>query len=467
MVRTFSPPANLKDFDEQLRAIWHNQMNSWFEATIRNVEAGNDYFGPGVGLGNSQFYNPTKLEPQDEIALPIIWTGFPRTLLTLHGREKALLIAEKLVTFGQPDGSVPGDVGHGVTSAFLDPDGNDLHVKFRLQDEYLEWRTELDPVTGKVIRVTFTCEGPEYWLTLARYDRAKLIELYRHFVDPDVQWADLSFQTDAANRDGSYQAGTYNPWNKWNTTHGIMHLSHWANTLTAEIDLAGAGTILRPGIGTPYLAESARLICCSAYGGPNRSSDPQIGSNVNKLAQLGAFVSLQIPVALYIDQYDKNVATDASGNPVPNFWRILRGEEGVAGDPERPSRILRMEYSVPRDKYGYVVGDLLIDGEPIQYGGQLAAHVHMKLTGVAHGFGKGKRIVRDCLRRAWRLKKNHDYLDAFIYPPAANGGKASEYEPAFPDDAGFASSRQGPAQEMKTALTQVTESHLRRARRRL
>jgi len=112
-----------------------------------------------------------------------------------------------------------------------------------------------------------------------------------------------------------------------------------------------------------------------------------------------------------------------------------------------------------------VVGDLFIDGEPIQYGGQLAAHVHMKLTGLAYGFGTGKRIVRDCLRRAWRLKKNPDYLDAFIYPPATKGGKDSEYEPAFPDDSGFVSCRQSPPKDMKTLVGQVTKSHLRRARR--
>ena len=38
-------------------------------------------------------------------------------------------------------------------------------------------------------------------------------------------------------RRSSIRKGTYNPYNRWNTTDGIMHLTHPANTLSAEIKL--------------------------------------------------------------------------------------------------------------------------------------------------------------------------------------------------------------------------------------
>ena len=42
-----------------------------------------------------------------------------------------------------------------------------------------------------------------------------------------------------------HRKGEYNPFNRWNTTHGAMHLTHPANTLAAEIRLAADGTVVR------------------------------------------------------------------------------------------------------------------------------------------------------------------------------------------------------------------------------
>ncbi len=42
-----------------------------------------------------------------------------------------------------------------------------------------------------------------------------------------------------------FAKGAYNPYNKWNTTDGVVHLTHPANSLRAEINLAGDGTVLR------------------------------------------------------------------------------------------------------------------------------------------------------------------------------------------------------------------------------
>ena len=78
---------------------------------------------------------------------------------------------------------------------------------YRPQDEYCEWRTERDPKTGKILRITFTSEPPEYWQALHgdtlqniagttfKYnfpgDPKKLLDLYREYVSPDVKYEDL------------------------------------------------------------------------------------------------------------------------------------------------------------------------------------------------------------------------------------------------------------------------------------
>ena len=59
------------------------------------------------------------------------------------------------------------------------------------QDEYCEWSVTRDPESDKITRVTFTSEGPEYWQFLAAVSPARVVELYRQHVSPDVQQADL------------------------------------------------------------------------------------------------------------------------------------------------------------------------------------------------------------------------------------------------------------------------------------
>ena len=89
-----------------------------------------------------------------------------------------------------------------------------------LQDEYCEWSVTRDPITRKITRVTFTCEGPEYWEVLAALNPDKVLDLYREFVSPTVKREDL------------FENGQYNPLNRFNnsTTYGAMHLIQPANT---------------------------------------------------------------------------------------------------------------------------------------------------------------------------------------------------------------------------------------------
>jgi hypothetical protein len=344
----FGVPANLSDFTPPQRKAWSSFIAAAFQQNIREVER---QLGAGA---RSPFYDPTVEDTSLPSAEKVIrWKGFP------------LLIAAEF----------PGDRKKAWQAAEqLSPEGE------RPQDEYLEWFVERKG--GKVVRVTFTCEGPEYWEALAEGyprsydgprdpevigDRDKLLALYRQFVHPEVQLADLFTQ------------GGYDPLNKWNSTHGAMHLNQRNNTLGAEINIAAQATILRQRGGN-VLEDPDALIDCARYGAAGRASDPRIGAEVNALAREGFAITLQDPVGLYIDGLDTSGWTTPDGTPASQFWTILRGS---------PERIVRAVYEVPPTA-GYTVGDIEIAGEPIAFGGQIAEQVTVKLTGVA--CRKGSRL---------------------------------------------------------------------------
>ena len=60
-----------------------------------------------------------------------------------------------------------------------------------------------------------------------------------------------------------------------------MHLTQRANTLGAEINLAARATVLRRDHAGNRITDARRLISSSAFGSPDRSSDPNISQGVN------------------------------------------------------------------------------------------------------------------------------------------------------------------------------------------
>jgi hypothetical protein len=193
-------------------------------------------------------------------------------------------------------------------------------------------------------------------------DLQKLLALYRQYISPDVQLNDL---LDASSN--------YDRLNQWNTQNGAMHLNQPNNTLGAEINIAAFATILRQKAGV-VLTDPDELIRCAQFGAPGRASDPTIGAAVNALAREGYAVTLQNPIGLYIDGLNAAGWTKPDGSPAdPGYWQILRGSPGAT---------LRAVYEVPTSE-GFTVSDVLIGGEPIEFGGQIAEHITMKLTGVA------------------------------------------------------------------------------------
>jgi hypothetical protein len=358
LITQFDPPGNINDLDgiSNGRNAWSETISFWTDDTIsKRVER-------LVGIGLSQYVNPLK----KDLAAPsatkeVTWLAFPLVLVAKHSGDKKL--------------------------ARLDADRKPATGSARLHDEYCEWHVTIQ--NNKIVRVDFTCEGPEYWETLAHgypesvplnsrhFDalgnKNLVLALYQRFVSSNVQLPDL------------FPNGKYDPLNKWNTSHGAMHLTHSANSLQAEIALGADATVRRQRSGIE-ITDAKQLICCAKYGGAQRASDPTIGSDVNALARQDRFITLLNPVALYIKDLDTQGWTTPDGTNAKNFWKIVRGTPGNG---------LRAVFEVPPDK-AYTVSDIKIGGVPIQFGGQIAERITMKLTGIASAPNVIHNKARSC-----------------------------------------------------------------------
>lgn len=429
LLKSFLPPGDLKDFDGIPGQLdqWSAAVSGWFDENI--AIAGEALEGQPV-----QFYNPTKTEaPGQPIEQVIPWAAFPGTLRNRWGREMALDLAEQLLPLTRRmDG--PGQYRAGTRWKSL---------FYRPHDEYCEWRVTRDE-DGRIVRVTFTSEPPEYWQALhgdtlegmdeePRFkftgDRQLLLDLYRELVSPAVQLADLECETDYVDYSNPskpavvYPKGSYNPYNRWNTTGGIMHLTHPANSLSAEINLAALGSVLYKdeASGRPLIDPDA-LISGAGYGGLNRTTDPTIGASVNELCRLGAYVTIGSPVGLSMHHLNLQGFETPGGESVDqSFFRVLRGsaEEHL---------LERAVFEVPPGE-GYTVSDLRIGGVPITRGGQIAEHIVVHIVGEASGLGSfhnspvppKRSSYQDDLQGNWlRYAPQADQIarPAFAYPPA-------------------------------------------------
>jgi hypothetical protein len=273
-------------------------------------------------------------------------------------------------------------------------------------DEYCEWRVEREPDTGQIRRIIFTSEPPEYWTALFggevalddttsfRFDGDPKFatELYRQITGQPVEMDDLRVRKPFA----GYKKGDYNPYNKWNTTHGVVHLCCPPNSIGAEVRLGGDATVLYRRTDSTPVTSPDELICCAQYGGANRNSDPTIGASVNALARLGAMITLVNPVGLYMDDVDTSGWSLPDGISPADCFRIVRGE---------PGRIERLVFEIP-PKTGRTVSDLLIGGIPVRYGGQIAECITVKLVGGACDVGTVKNGAAPCTGQACLVPSN-------------------------------------------------------------
>jgi hypothetical protein len=347
---------------------WSEAMSLWFDQV---VEAESKTLAKKGSKSKVQYFNPLKVSPPGPaLDQSISWNAFPKELLRQFGRERALIEADTLWPLQRYRG--------GVAPAAMS------RTFYRPHNEYCEWHVTRHPETGKIRKLTFSSEPPEYYSAMfgdgvSGYsfngDRRVVLDLYHEFVSPKVRLKDLIAGETLIDSGGNVYVskGQYNPWNKWNTTYGIMHLAAPPNSLLAEIQLGGDATILRQDAKGRLLVEPGPLICCAGYGGPDRNSDPTIGSTVNALARLGAMITLADPVGLYMDHIDLAGWSAPDGAGVGDCVKIARG---------RPGMIERLEVEVPAER-GFTISEIEIGGVPIRYGGQVAECITVKLTGQA------------------------------------------------------------------------------------
>jgi hypothetical protein len=232
---------------------------------------------------------------------------------------------------------------------------------------------------------------------MAVVDLSLVGDLYRTHVDPTVRDEDLVWPVDVRDDDGSilFAKGSYNRWNDWNTRKGAMHLTHRANTLGAEINLAADATVQFPVTPAPAGTLPFRLICCARFGGVNRSSDPLIGAGVNGLAKQGLAVTLANPVGLYIQDIGIDSLRDPDGTPIGS----------TALDIVRASadgKLILRAHVAPPPGATYTLDQCTFEGEPLIGGGQIARRITMVLFGLAKAIPGRSATQKPCRSKCCR-----------------------------------------------------------------
>lgn len=310
----FDTPGRLRESSEDMRTGWSDDVATLFANFAERFE---------------QFYDPTQTDtPEDIEPTPIAWVAFPKRLAR-------------------------GATSEDQRWARADGDRDE-------QDEYCEWAVERDG-DGKLERVTFTCEVPEYYSHLAKRDPDLLLELYRTNVDERVRLDDLIV------------GGRYEPTNRWNCSAlgRPAHLQQTNNKLSAAVALVAEATVPRHNDGVPITTKQ-ELAQCARLGNQFRNSDPQIAAIVNGAARGGAQVTLEDPPGLYIDELNTAAIQARDGEDPLTFWTIERGTADHA---------LRASFHVPPER-GYKTGDITVAGRPLEFGAQLADRVIIRINGL-------------------------------------------------------------------------------------
>src|SRR3954463_941678 len=140
---TFDPPGFLDDFGPEQRQAWHA-----FISDLMNRAQAGDPSDP-FDSPRPQFFNPAETATGPDAAIEDVkWTAFPRIMELSSGSDRE--------RWERADASRDA------------------------QDEYCEWSVTRQ--AGKISRITFTCEGPEYWDFLSATDPARTLALYRQHV---------------------------------------------------------------------------------------------------------------------------------------------------------------------------------------------------------------------------------------------------------------------------------------------
>lgn len=321
----FETPARLRDLPDNapFYSDWSQYISTQFPALT-------------VGDNGGALYNPSLTEVEMVGQKTLTWMGFPRETL------------------------LDPDLRYDKEAAFARAD-SEVETRF-WQNEYFEWFVHRSG--DKIQKLTFVTETGSYYERLFQVDPQRVLCLYRELVSPEVQLDDIAPE------------GSYNAFNRWNTTHGIVHYIQQNNTLEAAIGLAHSSVKSATPFRDNYEASP------SSAGG-RTSVDPRVAYDVHMLVRKGLYVTLQDPIGLYVVGWNDAGFAQPDGSPAGNYWRVVRGAEGM---------VLRLEYEVPPE-LGFLVGDMTIGGRPINFGGQLAEHITVGLSGAAGFPVAGRRRI--------------------------------------------------------------------------
>jgi hypothetical protein len=391
----FHAPGFLKDFRRP--AEWHSAMLEEAQSIVQ-ILAGYALGKDPADLTNAEiesirgdlaYVDPTVTQPpEDAQTVPIKpWPAFPRAV------ERRAPWKEYSPVDGDESGNFRavehlGDEDHRSGGVFVDQHDRLLHLPVRdRQDEYLEWAAERDG-DGNITKISFVAEGYDYFSRLFESEEGSVLDLYREFTKNNkLRVDDLRARHGVFRRhkDGSVDVvvkpGEFNPRNRHNINPGIVHLSHRANSLGAEVNLAGVSGIARKNSKGELVdgADAELLLCCNQGGNPNRNSDPLISQQAYRLVLDKHQYTLANPVGLYIASVEEQgLLLPDNSTPVPReWWREVRG----AGLWSDESRVLRLELAIPPSEK-LTISDLIVGGAPAQFPGQVAAllNVHLFVT---------------------------------------------------------------------------------------
>lgn len=410
----FHPPAFEKDLDDDGLAMWHARMASTTTVQMALLLCELKQGRPDATSRNLAYVDPRKSAiPDGATVLDRSWSGFPRfvrELLAQGDDEKAWTIAEAVDAFN------PRARGSSPSIAYVLADGERVDLPARvMQDEYLEWRPTVDEDGIKA--VALTCEGPEYWEVLALQKPPILREKYEEVLGHQIPHEDLFFKQNVYamppgkkpgdKEEPAFEKGAYNPYNKWNTSEGIVHLTQKNNTLGAEINLAMRATVPRVDANGERVDEAAALTCCAGFGDPNRDSDPNIGITANRAAHEHQRLTLTDPIGLYISEFDTSGIALPAGMELPDgvpdpshWWSMVRGQAAEKG-PDGMSRMLRIEFEIPdgleHDGKPLRLHDLTKGGAPITHAAAIAELVTMHLMVTAWEDKESEPLSLTCL----------------------------------------------------------------------
>ncbi len=440
----FSLPAFIQDFapgtpaDLALKRRWNINVSGWILQAMPGAPA--------------YFYDPTVTPiPQGSLTAPVQWGAFPGRLDQYYSANPPNLpsnphpLTQKQI-YALADTGYYLDANNRRQSFPQIPQvvcpkadwtqGTKVFGPYGPRgwlDEYCEWSAARD-ANGKLTRIDFACENPEYWNTLWKVSPQAVCDIYQTVLNWDapaqrqiaVTLADLQlFYNGVAVKDPETGGPVYNPLNKWNNgpvalrtgdasqfSGGVMHLTSTPNTLQTELGLAGAATVQYDPPDESGNTNAQSLICCGSYGQEYRHSDPHIGQSVNQVVggtrqgsnppTSAARVCLANPVGLYIQPpnnpalFSFGPGIDATKLPkntnnqpaqASDIWQVVRGStsviDPVTDAPFPGAMILHAICQIPSGWLAVypqmTLADILVNKEPIEYAGQVANQFNVGL----------------------------------------------------------------------------------------